>query len=53
MNKLNLDDIVQDKVKINIQDTSSGLNIKFDGEIDMEDPSIILDPLFDTSKLSI
>ena len=47
MNKLNLDDIVQDKVKINIADSAAGLTIKFNGEIDMEDPGIILDPLFD------
>ncbi len=47
MNKLNIEDIVQDKVKIDIEDIPSGLGVKFAGEIDMEDPGIVLDPLFD------
>jgi hypothetical protein len=47
MNRLNLDDVVQDKVKITVKDTETGLNLIFNGEIDMEDPGIVLDPLFD------
>lgn len=47
MNSLNLEDIVLDKVKITINDTDSGLIINFNGEIDMEEPVVILDPLFD------
>ena len=47
MNILNTENIVQDEVKIDIEDNPSGLNVKFSGEIDMEDPGIILDPLFD------
>lgn len=47
MNKLNIDAINQDRIKIDIQDTDKGVMIVFSGDIDMEDPSIILDPLFD------
>jgi hypothetical protein len=47
MNRLNLDNIVQDRVRISITDTELGICVKFDGEIDMEDPEIVLDPLFD------
>lgn len=47
MNKLNIDPVQQDKVKIDILDNAEGLMAKFVGDIDMEDPSIILDPLFE------
>lgn len=47
MNKLNIDPVQQDKVKIEVVDNAEGLTAKFAGDIDMEDPSIILDPLFE------
>lgn len=47
MNKLNIDPVQQDKVKIDILDNAEGLMAKFVGDIDMEDPSIVLDPLFE------
>ena len=49
MNKLNIQVVEEDRIKIEVLDSDSGLIIKFTGDIDMEDPSIILDPLF--SKL--
>lgn len=47
MNKLNIDPIVQDKIKIDVADNGAGIKVKFVGDIDMEDPSIVLDPLFE------
>lgn len=47
MNKLNIDPVQQDKVKIEVLDNAEGLLAKFVGDIDMEDPSIVLDPLFE------
>ncbi|MEI8093305.1 MAG: hypothetical protein WCG80_03770 [Spirochaetales bacterium] len=47
MNRLNVDSISQDKIKIEVLDKDDGLLVKLIGDIDMEDPSIILDPLFE------
>jgi len=47
MNKLNIAPIAQDKIKIEVTDEADGVAVKFVGDIDMEDPSIILDPLFE------
>lgn len=47
MNKLNIDPVAQDKIKIEVVDTATGISVKFVGDIDMEDPSIVLDPLFE------
>jgi hypothetical protein len=47
MNKLNIEPISEDRIKIDVTDTAGGLGIRFSGDIDMEDPGIILDPLFD------
>ena len=47
MNKLNVESILQDKIKVEVLDNAEGLTVKFIGDIDMEDPSIILDPLFE------
>jgi len=47
MNKLNIEPINQDKIKIEVTDTANGVMAKFVGDIDMEDPSIMLDPLFE------
>ena len=47
MNKLNIEPIAQDKVKVEVLDNAEGLIVKFVGDIDMEDPSIVFDPLFE------
>jgi hypothetical protein len=47
MNKLGLDSIAQGKIKIDVLDEGTNVAIRFVGDIDMEDPSIILDPLFE------
>lgn len=47
MNKLSIDNVAQDKIKIEVLDNAEGLTVKFVGDIDMEDPSILLDPLFE------
>jgi hypothetical protein len=46
MNKLGINDIVQEKMTIRVEDDTDGLLITIDGIIDMEDPGIILDPFF-------
>lgn len=46
-NKLGIDPIEQEKIKITINDAGSGVEVHFIGDIDMEDPSVILDPLFE------
>ncbi len=47
MNKLNIETIHHDRVTIEIRDSSDGIEISLDGDIDMEDPGVILDPLFE------
>jgi hypothetical protein len=47
MNKLNIDPVQQDKIKVEVLDNAEGLKVTFVGDIDMEDPSIVLDPLFE------
>ncbi|WP_028972716.1 hypothetical protein [Spirochaeta cellobiosiphila] len=47
MNKLQIENINEDRVKIQVEDIDSGLRLIFEGDIDMQDPSQILDPLFD------
>jgi|UniRef100_A0A7C3ELL9 hypothetical protein len=47
MNKLNIETIKQDKVTIDVQDIAEGIKIVVAGDIDMQDPSTLLDPLFD------
>ncbi|MCA1950130.1 MAG: hypothetical protein LDL24_06145 [Treponema sp.] len=47
MNKLSIDSIKQDKVTIDVQDISDGIKVVVSGDIDMQDPSTLLDPLFD------
>lgn len=47
MNKLGVDGISQDRIKIDVVDSANGVTLKFIGDIDMEDPSILLDPLFE------
>jgi hypothetical protein len=47
MNRLGIDQIKQGKVTIDVGDTPSGVSVIVDGDIDMQDPSVMLDPLFD------
>jgi hypothetical protein len=47
MNKLAIEPINEERIKIEASDIPNGLEISFTGDIDMEDPSIILDPFFD------
>ena len=47
MNRLSIDSIVKDKIKVEVQDKAEGLQISFIGDIDMEDPAPILDPFFE------
>ena len=47
MNKLGIETVSEERIKIDILDSPGGVVIKFTGDIDMEDPSIILDPLFE------
>lgn len=47
MNKLGIDGIKQGKVSIDVNDNAAGIELVITGEIDMQDPSVILDPLFD------
>ncbi len=46
MNKLNLEPILQDKIKVEVTDSDSGLTVTFVGDIDMQDSSVLFDPLF-------
>jgi len=46
MNKLNIQLVEEERIKIEILDHNMGVTVKFIGDIDMEDPSLILDPLF-------
>lgn len=46
MSKLNIDPVQQAKVSITVDDTPNGVAVVVKGDIDMQDPSTILDPLF-------
>ena len=46
MNKLSIENISQGKVAIEVLDNGEGLTVKLIGDIDMEDPSVLLDPMF-------
>jgi hypothetical protein len=47
MNRLGIEPVNEERIMINVVDSPNGVTIKFTGDIDMEDPSIILDPLFE------
>lgn len=47
MNKLNIDPVQQDKLRVEVLDNGQGLTARFVGDIDMEDPGVVLDPLFE------
>lgn len=44
MSKLGVDSVKVDRLQIDVQDSPVGL--VFTGDIDMEDPSTVLDPFF-------
>lgn len=46
MNKLSIESITQGNASIAVTDTADGVNVAIAGEIDMQDPSVILDPVF-------
>lgn len=46
MNKLNIDSITQGNASISVTDTADGVSVAISGEIDMQDPSVLLDPVF-------
>ena len=48
MNKLNIDAINEDKFTVDVTDSGNGVSVAFAGDIDMIDPSIILDPFFES-----
>ena len=47
MSKLNIEPIKQGKVSIDVADSAAGVVVNIVGDIDMQDPSVILDPLFE------
>ncbi len=47
MNQLNIEPIAKDKIRLEVFDNGAGLTVQFVGDIDMEDPSLVLDPLFE------
>jgi hypothetical protein len=47
MNKLNIDPVDQEKLHAEVLDNGEGLTVKLVGDIDMEDPGFVLDPLFE------
>jgi hypothetical protein len=46
MNCLGIEQIKQGKVTIDVGDLASGVAVSIVGEIDMQDPSVVLDPFF-------
>ncbi len=47
MNRLNIGPVSQDKIHVEVLDNGEGLTVQLVGDIDMEDPSLVLDPLFE------
>lgn len=47
MNKLNLNDILHERVSIHVADSGAGVLVSFVGDIDMQDPSLLLGPFFE------
>jgi hypothetical protein len=47
MNKLAIDPVKQSRISIEVTDTPAGIGVAFVGDVDMQDPGEILDPLFD------
>ena len=47
MNKLNVQPIDNERIKVEVNDSPDGIIVSFNGDIDMEDPGSLLDPFFD------
>lgn len=47
MNKLNLSDMIHDRVSIQVTDSGANVLVSVVGDIDMQDPSLILGPFFE------
>ncbi len=47
VNTLNIEPISQARISIEVVDTDAGIGVGFVGDIDMQDPGVILDPLFE------
>ena len=47
MASINVQPIKQDRIEIGLEDSANGVTIRFIGDIDMEDPSTLLDPFLD------
>ena len=48
MNKIELEDLKQDKVEIKVSDIDDGIRLQFIGDIDMQDPGPLLNPFFES-----
>jgi hypothetical protein len=46
MNRLQIENIKQDRMEVEVFDDDSNMCVKFKGDIDMEDPGELLDPFF-------
>lgn len=46
MGKIDIDNIKEEKFSVVINDTGSGVAVVFTGDIDLADPSVILNPFF-------
>jgi len=46
MNKLGLNEVVHERLRIDVADTVAGVMVVVVGDIDMQDPSKLLDPFF-------
>ncbi len=47
MNKLGVEDLVHERVKLAVTDSPDGVSIHISGIIDMEEPGMVLDPFFE------
>lgn len=52
MNKLSIENLNYEKVKIEVVDITDGVSLKFKGEIDMREPDRVLDPFFEAIHTS-
>ena len=46
MNRFNIENISEERMEIEVCDDGPDILIKFKGDIDMEDPGVVLDPFF-------
>ena len=48
MNRLNIENLHEDRMIVEVTDDDSKITVTFKGDIDMEDPGMVLDPFFST-----